>query len=375
MDPNRRASNPNIDPNRRPSNPLVSSESSAGALSVDSEVIDQQQPPTQSHLEQQGGQQIFWSPQQQQQLQQLQQQQQQLLQQQFQHQQQQQLMNQGQAASGQAAHPQQYQPYLRQFHALYPNIRNPEEKLPDQPHIQEVEKLQQLKLHQGPFSQFPTKLTKTGERITIDKPHIEEIEKLKNLHLHQGSVCQFPSKIRDPCERFADGPHVQEIDQLQNLHLHQGSVCQFPTKIRNPEDKLPDGNHIRELDELKNLHLKQGSVVQFPRGQVQPKVDYFHPPEEPLKESLPLAQVHHPDHCLPSLARKQQTYITHPSSGPAKLVVRGGSLGPGSPPTSPGGSRRGQSPVQWPPNNPNVPPKKGFHPEGTNSFLLFDGWR
>lgn len=342
MDPNRRGS---VDVNRRPSNP------------------DLQQMISDEYTEStDNGEQAFWSPQQQQQLEQLQQQQMLLQQQQQQHQHQMNSMGQ------QNQLPQQYQPYLRQFHALPPNIRNPDEKLPDQPHIQEVEKLQQLKLHQGPFSQFPTKLTKTGERVTIDKPHIGEIDQLQHLHLHQGSVCQFPREIRDPSKKLPDASHVGEIDQLQQLHLHQGSVCQFPTKTRNPDDKYADGNHIHELDELKHLHLKQGSVVQFPRG-VQHKADYFHPPEEPLRETLPLAQVHHPDHCLPSLARKQQAYITHPSSGPAKLMVRGGTLPPGasSPPTSPGGSRRGQSPVQWPPNNPNLPPKKGFHPEGESS--------
>lgn len=336
MDPNRRGS---VDANRRPSNPdlqqMISDDYSAHPAQADT------------------GEQAFWSPQQQQQLQ---------------HLQQQQMNSVGQQHQSQA---QQYQPYLRQFHELPPNVRNPEEKLPDQPHIQEIEKLQQLKLHQGPFSQFPTKLTKTGERMTIDKPHIGEIDQLQQLHLHQGSVCQFPREVRDPTKKLPDGSHVGEIDQLQQLHLHQGSVCQFPTKTRNPDDRYADGNHIHELDELKHLHLKQGSVVQFPRG-VQHRADYFHPPEEPLKETLPLAQVHHPDHCLPSLARKQQAYITHPSSGPAKLMVRGGVLPPGatSPPTSPGGSRRGQSPVQWPPNNTNVPPKKGFHPEGESLICL-----
>jgi len=259
---------------------------------------------------------------------------------------------------------QQYQPYLRQFHALPPNVRNPEEKLPDHPHIHEVEELKKLKLHQGSVCQFPTNVRNTGEKFP-DGGHIGEVEKLQQLHLHQGSVCQFPTKMRDPEEKLPDHSHLSEVETLKNVHLHQGSVCQFPTKIRDPEEKLIDGPHIQEVEELKNLHLKQGSVCQFPSKPQATKVDdYFHPPDQPLKETLPVAHVHHPDHCLPSQARAQQTYITHPGHGPTKLMVRGV---PQSPPMSPGGTRRGsrgQSPAQWPPAGQNNIPRKNFHPEG-----------
>lgn len=195
-----------------------------------------------------------------------------------------------------------HQDYLRQFHFLYPHNRDPNEKLPEQGHIQEQ-------------------------------------EHLKNLHLHQGSVCQFQTKVRNPDEKYPEQPHIGEVEELSHLHLHQGSVCQFPTKMRNPEEKLPEQSHMNEVESLANLHLKQGSVVQFPSKLQSTKFDYFHPPESPMKELLPVAQVQQ-DHCLPSQARRQQTYITHPSPLPAKLMVRGGTASPDA---------RGQSPTtQWP---------------------------
>ena len=120
-----------------------------------------------------------------------------------------------------------------------------------------------------------------------------------------------------------------------------------------------EGPHIQEVEDLKHLHLKQGSVVQFPSNVNLSKDDYFHPPEDPLKESLPLAQVPHPDHCLPSAARQQQTYITHPPHGPPKLLVRGLAQ---SPPGSPGHTRS-RSPGQWPPG-PQQLPRKHYHAEG-----------
>ena len=238
-------------------------------------------------------------------------------------------------------------------------IRNPNEQLPVPSHLSEMEHQQKLHLHQGSVVQFPQKVLKTGTKFT-EQPHIDEVEKLQNLHLHQGSVCQFPTKIRNPEEKLPDHSHLPEMEGLQSLHLHQGSVCQFPKKIRNPEEKLPDHPHLQEVEELKNLHLKQGSVCQFPKEMASTKFDYFHPPDEPMKETLPLAQAHHPDHCLPSQARKQQAYMTHPPHGPTKLMVRGVSE---SPPDSRRGSR-GQSPAQWPPAGHNHLPKKTFHPEG-----------
>lgn len=250
-----------------------------------------------------------------------------------------------------------YQPYLRQFHSLPPNIRNPNEPLPIAPHLDQLEHMSQLHLHQGSVCQFPQKVRKTGEKLPDQQLHIgeEEVAKLANLHLHQGSVCQFPTKMRNPEEKLPDHSHLSEVEQLKKLHLHQGSVCQFPTKVRNPEEKLPYGSHIQEVEDLKHLHLKQGSVVQFPANINLSKDDYFHPPEDPLKESLPLAHVPHPDHCLPSAARQQQAYITHPPHGPSKLMVRGVSQ---SPPGS-----RGQSPAQWPPGTPQQP-RKQYHAEG-----------
>ena len=237
-------------------------------------------------------------------------------------------------------------------------VRNPEEKFPDHSHLPEMESLQNLHLHQGSVCQFPQKVLKTGTKFTEDS-HIKEIDKLSNLHLHQGSVCQFPQKVRNPEEKLPDHSHLHEVDQLEKLHLHQGSVCQFPTKIRNPEDKYPDHPHLHEVEDNKHLHLKQGSVCQFPSNLSSTRpYDYFHPPDEPMRETLPIAQAHHPDHCLPSQARRQQAYITHPSHGTSKLVVS--SL------DNEGNQRsQGQSPAhQWPPVGHNNMPRKTFHPEG-----------
>lgn len=257
---------------------------------------------------------------------------------------------------------QAYQPYLRQFHSLPPNIRNPNEPLPIATHLDQLEHMSRLHLHQGSVCQFPQKVRNTGEKLPDQQLHIgsEEADKLANLHLHQGSVCQFPTKMRDPEEKLPDHSHLSEYENLKNLHLHQGSVCQFPSKHRNPEQKFADGPHIQEMEDLKNLHLKQGSVVQFPSKMTRCKDDHFRPPEDPLKESLPMAHVPHPDHCLPSAARQQQTYITHPPHAPSKLVVRGVS-------PSPPGSR-GQSPGQWPPG-PQEVPRKQFHAEGKLCLL------
>jgi hypothetical protein len=85
-----------------------------------------------------------------------------------------------------------------------------------------------------------------------------------------------------------------------------------------------------------------------------------------MRETLPMAEAHHPDHCLPSQARRQQAYMTHPPHGTSRLVVS--SL------DSEGQRRnsRGQSPAQWPPVGHNNLPKKTFHPEGKFSACLTD---
>lgn len=171
---------------------------------------------------------------------------------------------------------------------------------------------------------------------------------------------QFPTKVHNPDEKYPEQPHIGQMEELSHLHLHQGSVCQFPTKMRNPEEKYAEQSHMNEVESLANLHLKQGSVVQFPSKLHSTKFDYFHPPETPMRESLPVAQVQM-DHCLPSQARQQQTYITHPSQLPAKLMVRGGTASP---------DVRGQSPGQWPPENDDVFQQSG-RGSGNNECFTF----
>lgn len=157
--------------------------------------------------------------------------------------------------------------------------------------------------------------------------------------------------MHNPDEKFPEQPHIGEIEELSHLHLHQGSVCQFPSKMHNPEEKMLEQSHMNEMEGLANLHLKQGSVVQFPSKLHSTKFDYFHPPETPMRELLPVAQVQQ-DHCLPSQARRQQTYITHPSPLPAKLMVRGGTASP---------DVQGQSDAQWPPEDEQSGRGSGKH--------------
>ena len=87
---------------------------------------------------------------------------------------------------------------------------------------------------------------------------------------------------------------------------------QFPKAIRDPNQRLVETSHLGE--EQQQLLLHQGSVVQFPQKLVKTGSDRrdLEIPEEAVKEQLPPAQVEHPDHLLPSQARKQQAYNTHP---------------------------------------------------------------
>lgn len=169
-----------------------------------------------------------------------------------------QYQNQGQGQSQQPHHQPaaKHTPYLRQFHSLPPNIRNPNEPLPIATHLDQLEHMSQLHLHQGSVCQFPQKVRNTGEKLP-DHLHIGEAEAEK-LALHQGSVVQFPTKMRDPEEKYPDSSHLHEYEKLKDLHLHQGSVCQFPQKVSKTGGKFTEGPHLQEMEDLKNLHLKQG---------------------------------------------------------------------------------------------------------------------
>ena len=76
---------------------------------------------------------------------------------------------------------------MRQFHSLPPNIRDPKDPLPIATHLDQLEHISRLRLHQGSVCQFPAKVRKTGEMLADQQLHIEEQEadKLANLHLHQ----------------------------------------------------------------------------------------------------------------------------------------------------------------------------------------------
>jgi len=119
---------------------------------------------------------------------------------------------------------------------------------------------------------------------------------------------------------------------------------------------------LGEQDFLATLHLKQNSVVQFPQKLSHTKLtEAFDPLPQPLMTSYAIAQAQHPDHCLPSQARLQQSYITHPSQGPTKLQVKGVKLTP----EENAGHRIGVSQAKWPPfGEVRELPRTAFHTEG-----------
>ena len=185
----------------------------------------------------------------------------------------------------------------------------------------------------------------------------------KPLVLHMGSLVQFPSKDPNPnAPKPPEAPHLGE--EVQAREFVRPTVLQFPRSIRDPNAKLPDGSHLGE-EEHRPL-LRQGGVVQFPKEFKQPlDLKGYHPVDEVVKETMPQAEVEHPDHLLPSQARKQQTYITHP----VHSVTRVKPAFSNEP-----GSRR--SNVQWPPQRSSIRhlPRVGFnsghiHPEGSKHFI------
>lgn len=189
----------------------------------------------------------------------------------------------------------------------------------------------------------------------------------KPLVLHQGSTCQFPSKDPNPnAPKPPEAPHLGE--EVQARDFVRPTVLQFPSHLPDPNAKYADASHLGEEEHRPTL--RQGGVCQFPREFRQPlDVKGYHPIDEVVKEQLPTAQTDHPDHLLPSQARRQQTYITHPVSSSIKIKPAFVSDGHGS-------GRKNVA--QWPPNRSSVRelPKVGFnsghiHPEGKGSTLHF----
>lgn len=186
----------------------------------------------------------------------------------------------------------------------------------------------------------------------------------KPLILHVGGLVQFPSKDPNPnAPKPLEATHIGE--EIQACDFVRPTVLQFPRKIRDPNAHLTEGSHLGE-EEHRPL-LRQGGVVQFPKEFKQPlDLKGYHPVDRVVKETLPQAEVEHPDHLLPSQARKQQTYITHP----VHSVTRVKPSFDNEP-----GSRR--SNVQWPPQRSSVRqlPRVGFnsghiHPEGEYYFSI-----
>jgi len=247
-----------------------------------------------------------------------------------------------------------------------------------------------LVLHVGDkLLQFPSKMPDPNRPKPPEAPHLGEE---KNTTFVKKTVCQFPNKDPDPNQKMPDSSHLGEEKDV----FVKKTVCQFPSQIPDPNQKLPGPSHLGEekkvfvkktvlqfptqvpdpnqillepsyLNEDKaSLQLKQGSVCQFPSTQQDPKNKQtrFVPPEEVLQEALPVAEVEHPDHLLPSQARKQQTYITHS----AHQLVK-----PFSDLAAPSSKRL--EPV-WPPTRSVIRelPKVGFnsgytHPEGAKHFV------
>lgn len=201
----------------------------------------------------------------------------------------------------------------------------------------------------------------------------------KPLVLHMGSTVQFTSKDPNPegLRLSHEAPHLGEE---KHAMIMRTTVSQFPKDDPNPDARMIDGSHLGE--EENRPMLRQGGVCQFPKEYKAPRdvVRGYQPPEE-VKDTLPVADVEHPDHLLPSQARKQQTYITHPSQQTVKPVY-GVDSGP-----------RNRNVTEWPPKRSGVRelPRVGFnsghiHPEGefsqveilsfscfTKSFFSFQG--
>jgi len=166
--------------------------------------------------------------------------------------------------------------------------------------------------------------------------------------------------------------HQQQIQRLESederAQHRQAFVRQFHQlypNIRNPYDimhRLPE-HHLGEEETLAKLALKQGSMMQFPKNMQSTKFDYFTPPEEPMHTQLGMGHDQHPDNCLPSLARQQQTYITHPSARPSKLEVRGLTPPPVGTPGHPG-KPVGVRQAHWPPRAKITDVRVNFKTEG-----------
>lgn len=192
------------------------------------------------------------------------------------------------------------------------------------------------------------------------EPEITSRER-RPLILHQGGLVQFTSKDPNPGVAYPEAPHLGEEKRAM---LMRPTVCQFASKIRDPNAILVDGSHLGEEDN--RPIMRQGGLVQFPKDYKPPsdQVKGYQAPET-VRESLPMAQVEHPDHLLPSQARQQQTYITHPVSQTIKPAY-GVQSGP-----------RNRNVPEWPPKRTCIRelPRVGFtsgniHPEGESKKTI-----
>ncbi|XP_074598020.1 uncharacterized protein LOC141852788 [Brevipalpus obovatus] len=182
----------------------------------------------------------------------------------------------------------------------------------------------------------------------------------KPLVLRQGSHVQFTSKNPNPgAPKSPEASHLGE----EKHAMIRPTVCQFPKDVPDPNAKLVEGSHLGE--EAHRPIFRQGGVSQFPKEYKAPW-DYkgYHPVNEVVQETMPLAEVEHPDHLLPSQARSQQTYITHPMQ---KIRYRS--------PHADDAIPRGQNIPEWPPRSGVQDlPRVGFnsdqiHPAGSRSFV------
>ncbi|KAI1303676.1 hypothetical protein HDE_02107 [Halotydeus destructor] len=209
-------------------------------------------------------------------------------------------------------------------------------------------------------------------------------EQRQRLEAYQRQVADTQRALEAAQVQRQISQHEQQVAQATALfQAHQAANAQLPTDeersahhqdfvrqfhqlypgVKSIMHKLPE-HHLGEEEFLAKLHLKQGSVVQFPRNAQTTKFDFFEPPEEPYKVGLGLASGQHPDNILPSRAREQQTYMTHPSRGPSKLEVRGVTPPPVGDPQHPG-KPVGVRQAHWPPKNTTHDGQKtGFHVEG-----------
>lgn len=195
------------------------------------------------------------------------------------------------------------------------------------------------------------------------EPDQSILQQTRPLILHQGSTVQFPSKDPNPGVQHPEAPHLGE----EKHAMIRPTVCQFLKNIPDPNARPVDGSHLGE--EENRPILRQGGLVQFPHKYNPPRdhVKGYQPVDDVVKESLPLAEVEHPDHLLPSQARRQQTYITHPTAQTIKPVY-GVETGPKS-----------RNVPEWPPKRTCVRdlPRVGFnsgniHPEGKCSSRASD---